>query len=252
LVLSPSQAQIYENCPRRYVLERRLKVGSDTSLHAGFGTLIHDVLENVERVAQADGRDHATVDEALTELESRFDPDDFGGRPFADSWLERGRDGLTRLYGKWPARKRRAIALERTLEAEVGGIRWTGRADRIDIGPGGLIVVDYKTSRSALQVAEAAESLQLGFYALAVGRDGHLSDCGPVIGAELWYPMAATKSVTTRKFDMALLGDVETRLEAVARGISAEDWTPTPGTLCERCSLRQVCPAWPEGGPGFA
>jgi len=252
LVLSPSQAQAYEDCPRRYVLERRLRIGSDTSLHAGFGTLIHDVLENVERVAQTDGRDHATVDEALTELESRFDPDDFGGAPFADSWLERGVDGLTRLYGKWPVRKRRAIALEHTLEADVGGIRWTGRADRIDIGPGGLIVVDYKTSKSALQVAEAAQSLQLGFYALAVGRDGDLSDCGPVIGAELWYPMAATKNVTTRRFNMTLLDDVETRLEAVARGIIAEDWTPTPGALCERCALRQVCPAWAEGGPGFA
>ena len=56
LVLSPTQAQQYEDCPRRYALERRLKVGSDTSLHASFGTLIHDVLETVEKRAVEDGR----------------------------------------------------------------------------------------------------------------------------------------------------------------------------------------------------
>jgi CRISPR/Cas system-associated exonuclease Cas4 (RecB family) len=64
--------------------------------------------------------------------------------------------------------------------------------------------------------------------------------------------MARAKTVTTRKFDMRLLEQVEARLEAAAAGITAEDWSPSPGSQCERCSLRQVCPAWAEGGPGFA
>jgi superfamily I DNA/RNA helicase/RecB family exonuclease len=252
LVLSPSQAQLYEECPRRYVLERRLRVGSDTSLHAGFGTLIHDVLEKVERTAQTEGRAHADLAEAIAELEAAFGPDDYGGHPFAQSWLERGREGLTRLYQKWPAPKRRALRLEHELYTEVGGITWTGRVDRIDIGSAGLTIVDYKTSRSAMPIADAAESLQLGFYAVAAGRDDGIAAHGPVIAAELWYPMARAKTVTTRKFDMRLLEQVEARLEAAAAGITAEDWSPSPGSQCERCSLRQVCPAWAEGGPGFA
>jgi len=252
VVLSPSQAQMYEDCPRRYALERRLKVGSDTSLHSAFGTLIHDVLETVERTARDQGREHSTLDAALTELGERFDPNDYGGRPFADSWLNRGHDGLIRLYENWPTRKRRALDLERTVEAEVGGIKWTGRIDRIDSGPGGLTIVDYKTSKHPVQIAEAAESLQLGFYALAVDRDSDLDAHGPVVGAELWYPMHGTRGVTTRKFDMGLLSHVEARLQLAAEGIRSEDWTPKPGTHCERCSLRQVCPAWAEGGPGFA
>ncbi len=252
LVLSPSQAQLYEDCPRRYVLERRLKVGSDTSLHAGFGTLIHDVLEKVERIAQLDGRAHADLEEALTELDARFDADEYGGAPFSQSWLERGRGGLIHLYEKWPAPKRTALRLEHELHAEVGGITWTGRADRIDVTAAGLTIVDYKTSKAPMQVADAAESLQLGFYALAAGRDDELAGHGPVIAAELWYPMAPAKTVTTRKFDMALLEQVEARLEAAAAGIAVEDWTPKPGSQCERCSLRQICPVWAEGGPGFA
>ena len=63
--------------------------------------------------------------------------------------------------------------------------------------------------------------------------------------------MTKDKSVTTRSFDMARLGEVEARLTAVAAGIRNEDWTPQPGAHCERCSLRSLCPAWAEGGPDF-
>ncbi len=250
-VLSPSQAQLYEDCPRRYALERRLRVGSDTSLHASFGTLIHDVLEEVEGRALAAGRDRSTLDEAMTELHAQFDAEEFNGRPFADSWLLRAYGGLNRLYGKWPAPKRRAAVLEHTLETEIAGIKWTGRADRIDVSSHGMTVVDYKTSKSVPSVAEAAESLQLGFYALAAGRDPELAELGDVVGAELWYPMKEAKSVTIRKFDMEGLDAVEARLEAAARGIQAEDWSPSPGSQCTRCRLRELCPAWTEGGPEF-
>ncbi|HEX6219612.1 MAG TPA: ATP-dependent DNA helicase, partial [Acidimicrobiia bacterium] len=39
--LSPSQADSYERCPRRYVLERRLRLGDSTSVYAHFGELVH-------------------------------------------------------------------------------------------------------------------------------------------------------------------------------------------------------------------
>lgn len=251
-LLSPSQAQLYEDCPRRYALERRLRIGSDISLHAAFGTLIHDVLEEIERRAMEAGRARADIAEALGELAERFEPDDFGGPPFADSWLIRAENGLRHLYDQWPAKDRKAVAIERTLAIEIGGIHWTGRADRIDYTARGLTIVDYKTSTQVPLVAEAAVSLQLGFYALAAGADEQLRELGSVTGAELWYPMKKAKGVTTRKFDMSLLGEVEARLAAAAAGIRAEDWTPLPGASCDRCALRRLCPAWAEGGPGFA
>ncbi len=250
-VLSPSQAQLYEDCPRRYALERRLRVGSDTTLHASFGILIHDVLEIAESAAMREGREHATLEEAIAVLHSEFDPEEFNGSPFADAWLERAHDGLRRLYNQWPAPKRRPAVLEHTLETEIAGVRWIGRADRIDVSAAGLTIVDYKTGRSAPKVAEAAASLQLGFYALAAGSDPELADHGDVVGAELWFPMKQAKSVTTRKFDMNGLDTVAERLEAAATGILAEDWTPMPGAQCGRCRLRELCPAWPEGGPEF-
>ena len=55
--LSPSQAESYETCPRRYVLERRLGIGDGSSVYALFGSLVHEVLERAEQAAL----DHVTV-----------------------------------------------------------------------------------------------------------------------------------------------------------------------------------------------
>lgn len=250
-VLSPSQAQSYEQCPRRYALERRLRIGSDTSIYAAFGTLIHDVLEAAEKAALDSGKPRSDRDDAIEELERLFDPEDFGGEPFAESWAQRAVSGLTHLYDNWPAPRRRAALLEYSLNASISGHRWVGRADRIDVSNDGVTIVDYKTSKQPLPTAEAAESLQLGFYALASLTDRQVAAHGPVIGAEFWYPLAKAQRTTTRRFDMRRLEEVESRLTAAATGIIAEDWTPVPGNHCERCDLQRLCPAWPEGGARF-
>lgn len=250
--LSPSQAQGYEDCPRRYVLERRLKIGSDRSVYATFGSLIHDVLEAAERAAIDAGDEHSTLEDAQRELDRLFDPDEFGGSPFAEAWRDRAGRGLMKLYENWPAPRRAAHLLEHRLETVIDGVRWTGRADRIDRGPAGLTVVDYKTSTRVLTGEEAATSLQLGYYVLAASRDDTIRQVGPVAGAEFWYPMTSTKSVATRTFDMTKLGEVETRLTVVANDIRNEEWAPQPGTHCDRCSLRSLCPVWAEGGPDFS
>ena len=42
------------------------------------------------------------------------------------------------------------------------------------------------------------------------------------------------------------------RLERAAAGIRAEDWRARPGSDCDRCRVRSVCPAQPEGREAFA
>jgi hypothetical protein len=69
----------------------------------------------------------------------------------------------------------------------------------------------------------------------------------------MWFLMHPQKrSVATRSFDMSNLDAVEERMTAVATGIGNEDWTPTPGTPCDRCDVRGLCPAMPEGKEAFA
>ena len=248
--LSATQAEAYERCPRRYVLERRLGIGAESSIYAEFGLLMHTVLESVERVAMESGEPRATAGEALEEFNRRFSAERFGGPPFAESWRRRGRDALRRLYGDWPS-SGTAIALEQDLQGRAGGIEWRGRADRIEVGAGTVTVVDYKTSRSLPTEADAARSLQLGFYLLAAAADPEITAHGEPRSGEMWFPVATRRSTAVRAFDGSNLPDIESRMEAVALGIGREAWPAIPNGACDRCPVRQICPAQPDGKEAF-
>jgi hypothetical protein len=95
--------------------------------------------------------------------------------------------------------------------------------------------------------------MQLGFYMLAASRDPVITGHGPVVGAELWYPLAKlTRSITVREFDPSNLDEIADRMRAVGDGIEAEEWQATPGEHCTHCRVRTSCPAWPEGQEAFS
>jgi len=244
--LSPSQAEAYATCPRRYAFERRLLISDGGSKYAELGSLVHRVLEIVERQAVESGRDHADIATAVAVLHEEFDPAVFDGSPWADSWRDRAERILTHLYTYWPG-KGPAVGFETAVTYALGGIEWRGRVDRAEQRADGVHVVDYKTGASAVTIDEAAAAVQLGFYALATG-DG-------TAGAEFWYPgneAGKRKSVTVRRFDMTAMPTVIAEMTRVQQGILAEEWPATPGEHCDRCPVRIVCPEWPEGREAFS
>jgi len=251
LLLSPSQAESYAGCPRRYALERRLHVGDQSNIYAEFGNLIHQVLEDAERLALERGQGHGTVEDALASLDRHFEPAPFGGGPFASAWYRRAEEALRRLYRMWPSTGR-VVAVERTMDLDLGGVAWTGRADRIERDADGIRIVDYKSTRSVPKEQDIAGSLQLGFYLLAAAADPEIAALGPIVAAETWYPAKDTKTkVTTRAFSPDQLAEVHDQLVAIGSGIAAEDWRPLVGPGCDRCRVRELCPEWPEGGEAF-
>jgi RecB family exonuclease len=241
--MSPSRAESYLTCPRRYVLERGLGLGDTGSTYASLGSAIHDALERAESAAMARGDGHGTTKEALAALDEVFEPADYGGSPWAEAWHARAVWLITRLYDLWPG-EGAALGLEVTVEREVDGVEWSGRIDRIEQREDGPWVVDYKTGTSLPSLADAAESIQLGFYVSAV-------DAPEVAGAEMWFPAARQVSIPRRKFDMSRLPDVEEAMRSAQQGIADERWDPEPGPHCERCSHRTLCPAWPEGAEAY-
>ena len=248
--LSPSQAVAYETCPRRYVLERKLGIGAETNVYMEFGTLVHAVIDRVERAAAERDDRHGTLDEALDALDDLLTPGAFGGRAFDLAWRERARTALENLYTLWPSTGA-PIGSEVELSIERDAARWFGRADRIEDREGSVAIVDYKTGAAAT-IEDAAASLQLGFYVIAARETPEVSSQGVASKAEMWFPMHALKrSITTRSLDISRLEEIENRMAAVALGIANEDWTPTPGTACLRCPVRLVCPAVPEGKEAF-
>jgi superfamily I DNA/RNA helicase/RecB family exonuclease len=249
LYLSPSQADTYADCPRRYVLERFVIPAAHYGSYARFGSLIHRVLERAEAEAAAAGWVHAEAGRARQILDEVWQEEaDFGTPVMTEAWRQRGVKLIDELYASWPGGEAIPIRLELDVEMELHGHHWRGRIDRVDQHrPGELRVVDYKTTKSMPTMGEAAGSLQLGFYLLAVAAHPDLVGWGKPTAAEFWYPLAKG----ARHFDPAKLPEVSDRLQDIGSGISAEEWTARPGSHCRTCDVQLVCPAWPEGREGY-
>jgi superfamily I DNA/RNA helicase/RecB family exonuclease len=245
--LSPSQADSYLSCPRRYALERRMRLSDSSSPYAQFGTLVHAALERAERENLETGTAHAPLQEALGHLEAVWADADFGTPQLDEAWLKHAREAITKLYENWPTPDGIPVDVEHRVEMEVGDIQWLGYIDRLERTSKGLRVVDYKTTKSPPSIAEAEESIQLGFYAAAV-----TAEMGePVVQAEMWFPRTGTKKVTVRRLEMRRGPYLQQALEDVTRSIRSEMWEPRVSDRCNRCDFRLSCPAWPEGKGAF-
>ncbi len=251
MTMSPSRAEAYRTCPRKFAFERLLHVGDEPSLYAALGSIIHGALELAEREAMARDLPHAEAADALRHLDALWDPVEFGGSPWAESWHRRAAGIIDHLYSKWPG-KGRPVDVERWLELDVDGVRWRGKADRIEAREHGMTIVDYKTGTRVMSLDDAAVSIQLAFYAMAADSDPGLAPHRPVAGAELWYPAKTdARSVTIRRLDMTRADEIKATMADIAAEIGVEDWTPAVGPACDYCKVKLVCPEWPEGQEAF-
>jgi CRISPR/Cas system-associated exonuclease Cas4 (RecB family) len=249
--MSPSQANSYLDCPRRYAVDRYLMTRPTETDHMRFGSLIHKVLEDAEREASQDGRERANAQDTIAWLDRAWDELGFGDDAVGGAWRRRAVGMLSDMYRLWPS-SGSPVCLETALEMTVNGTPWLGRADRIEAKGSTVMVVDYKTG-SPVTRAEAAESIQLGYYAMAASEDPEITRHGEVVGAEFWYPKITNKnSIGTRAFDMANIDLVREHMVEITSAIHAEQFTPTPGPQCGSCPVELVCPARHAGQEAFA
>jgi len=242
--MSPSQADSYGRCPRRYAIERRLKLPEPPSSHMTSGSLIHKALELAETRVVGTAKRHGDPDEAIAELREGWDSGAFGTPALDRAWLKRAERIVRSLYERWPDSSHPPIELEKEVELEIDGVSWYGVIDRLEQSSEGLRIVDYKTGTSVPTVEEGAVSVQLGFYALALNA---LSQENRVAAAELWFPARESKGLTVRKLEMKRLGEVEETIRELTASVASESWEPRVSSGCNRCGIKSSCPAWPEG-----
>jgi putative RecB family exonuclease len=119
-----------------------------------------------------------------------------------------------------------------------------GRLDRLDSGPGGLRVIDYKTGAAGINagaVIEKRTHIQLPLYARLIADErrqpvDNLGVFGLRDGRLRWL---ATDEVT---IDELVRVAVVTAIEA-ARGIRAGDFSDRPADpdTCQRCDFGFLC-----------
>ncbi len=256
LFLSASQINLFDNCPWQHTVQYRLNLRTEGGLQARFGTYIHTVLERF--VAGINGtitspevvpNPHGSTlqglltlaDECWTDDITDYSPqeDDYRGRAsvMLTAWWHR--DGMDLV------KSHRAAFTEYHFEVSVGEHMVTGFIDRIDVGPDGLSIIDYKTAAKAKSVADTNEDLQLAVYHLAANLDPQLRALGEVVGLNLDF-LAEDKQVAQR-IELDHVERTTQRITDVANRMLAETALPSVDATCDYCDLARLCDLQAEG-----
>lgn len=256
LTTSYSRIGIYDECPLRYVLQSVLGLDPVTTFHMRFGSLIHKIFEEADPAKD----NIKTLDEAKRIFDEAFTQgghtNDYPNRKYATVFWKAGR----RMIHNWWMLEREVpgrtpVAVEFVFnDLDIDGHTIRGRIDRIEKGPRGLILSDYKTSNSLPTVPQVQESLQLAIYYEAARRYPELLEHGEpaemalVFPAKLRNPRDGGEPTLQRRsqYPEHAERNLETLRDAL-EGAAAEVFDPKADADCRWCRVKNLCPRWPQG-----
>ena len=252
---TPSRLTTWLDCPRRYrmtYLDRPPLQRGPAWAHNTVGAVAHLALARWWDLPV----DKRTGPAARGLLEQAWQTDGFSDdaqahrwKGFAGDMVERYADGLDPQEDP--------VGIERTVAFKTESLAVSGRVDRVDRRGDELVVVDYKTGRSALTEADARGSLALALYALACARtlrtpctkvELHHLPSGKVLSWE-HSPETLQRHVGRAE---GIAAEAASAKAALDDGGSAEELFPArPSSLCGWCDFARHCPEGlaASGGP---
>lgn len=236
--LSSRRLEDYDTCPLKYRFLHLLSVEPILTRdhRVNFGHAVHQAVafaldqrrrgevpdpDRVDQVFRANWRSEGYRNEE--HARRRFEQ----GRSAVREFLEKERDGPP------------PTDVERAFRVKWGDVILVGRMDRVDEGPDGVAVIDYKTSElddDAKADEKARDSLQLRVYALA-----HRELTGRIPErVELRYVLTGARGVASP--GEAMLERTREKIEGIAEGIRAGRFDARPSEYsCSICACRPIC-----------
>ncbi len=260
MALSYSKLGTYRRCPKQYEYASVMKIPRAMSAGESFGSSIHNTLKRWGELElskkPADAKKQLTLSfdepvhhgtdvpltmETLLSLWRRnFISEGYENRIVMDEKFKAGEEALRQFFAWWNEKKRDVVCVEQSFKLHVTDeIVLNGRFDRIERGPKGLIVIDFKTTLPRTQESVDGD-LQLSVYALAATEEWN----EPLASLVLLCisEKGIVEQTTTRSASQ--LSQAKTTIERFAAGIAAKDFTPTPSIeKCSYCPYRDICPA---------
>lgn len=239
LSLSHSQVDDYLACPLKYRLRHLARVPTPPHHALVVGNALHQAVA-AWHLGQLRSRPLAEGG-VLDAFAAHWSSEGFLSREHEEARYEAGREALRRFVATPAEDGRRTIAVERSFQVRMGDDVVRGRFDRVDEGPDGAIITDYKSSdvREQPRADERArDSLQLQLYALAwEAETGELP-----AALELWFLDSGVVGHATP--DRRRLDRARTTLATVARRIRSGSFEARPDRVtCGFCPYRQICPS---------
>ena len=131
--------------------------------------------------------------------------------------------------------------LEKTFRWQEGGLRFSGRFDRVDFEDDGPAIIDFKSSEAASQKEadrRTADSLQMDIYALSF-----LKTQGLLPAETRLYFLESGIIGHARKGEKEFRRAAE-KIRQAAEGIRSGDFAATPDWhICNYCDFKTICPS---------
>jgi len=271
--LSYSQLRRYRTCPRQFEFSNVKKIPWGISEGESFGASVHVALKKWgelelgigeglgkkrkknEQVREdqiplfVEGEAHVLAqltEEKLIEIWHRcFVFDTYPTRFEAEFARQRGDALLRKFYAWWAKAPRKVIAVEKSFSLEIDSLVVAGRLDRVEVGEGGVHILDYKTGQPCSQ-QEADADLQLSLYALAAEQlfeqPFDSAQGKPCTALTLLFLSEEGVLERSTARSPSQLKDARTQIKLIRERMDALDFRPTPSvSACKRCPYRGVC-----------
>ena len=241
LRLSSGRIDDYLTCPLKYRYAHEVQVPLATNPSFTYGEAIHNA---ILAYYQHRLRGYPVgANDVIRVFEHSWKSDGFISREHEERRLEQGRETLRRFVAREDKVRKLPLQVEQTFEFRSGLDLVTGRWDRIDERPDGIVVVDFKTSdvdEDENANSRALQSLvegQLGIYALAY------RETRQVLPARVELHFVGSGTVGQAVVQEGHLDTARQRVARAAEGIRDARFTATPEfRACRDCPYNSFCP----------
>jgi superfamily I DNA/RNA helicase/RecB family exonuclease len=251
ITISPSQVETFTTCGLRWLLASA--VGAQEggpNEYSTMGKVVHAV---AEMAGTDDGIDEVHVARRLDEIWNDLE--------FRSSWYsEKQREQAARMVDKFLAWHRdnpnEVVALEESFKVDLGRVVIKGRIDRAERDEQGrAVIIDVKTSSTAVPKDDLARHPQLGVYQYAVmlgafERHGLIEPGGAklVQVGKAAFTARAREQAQPPPADDADPEWPKKLIELVATGMAGDVFQARANDKCRTCPVRSCCPVHDEGG----
>jgi DNA helicase-2/ATP-dependent DNA helicase PcrA len=242
LALSHYAIEDYRTCPRRYFYSHLAHVPLPPRWNQAYGSAVHHAIR-VYLQHRMKGLPIG-VEDVLAAYREAWSNEGFLNPQHEEHVYRAGERALRELMVEEEMARRLPLAIEMDFRFKAGRDLVSGRWDRIDETPEGIVLVDYKTTEvedrteADARAKDSVEKGQLGLYALAY----HETRGALPRAAELRFVGAG---VTGRApITLTALENARVRVAEAAEGIRAARFAATPDAwACGRCDYARFCPS---------
>jgi len=251
--VTPSRLATWVDCPRRFrmaYLDRPTPPRGGAWAHSTMGAVVHNALRAFFDLPVA----RRTPAAAAALVGQHWSDEGFATSAQGATYRDRAKGWVSDYVAETDVTID-PVGLERWVSAPVGTIVAEGRVDRIDERDGEVVIIDYKTGRSALTTDDARGSQALALYVLAARRTLRR----PCTRVELHH--LPTGTVAAWEHTEESLDRHRRRVEEAAEeyhlatdtlnagGDADVLFPPQVGRQCSWCDFRRSCPEGQAAGP---